>query len=322
MAEEPEVTEEQAESALRDVMGLENPEEVSAESKIIPDERVEQAKEAAVESAPTEAPASTEQPEGPPAEAAETPVPESDDVTSLKQRLEQYETDLKTSEEKFQSRLKAQQDRFKQNEEILRNKHLRKSSALDTARRILEQSQTEGGVPEAEVVRALDTIRGTMNPDSASYAPPPQESAAGYAPQPSGNGREEQALIVNNFLNDRGMDEDEANKFNEWIRTEAEKNMSPGELSVASESLGGFLQLAHSHYRDAMRQKSEDTRSDAVKAIKSVQRTQKQAARAAESRADGPVKPQPATTNREMTAENMTQEDAGRLIRAITDGYT
>lgn len=163
MAATPEkVTDDQASAALQQLTG------VNADGS-------ETASESASEKAasPAEPSDTTEPAIGPEtAESADVEAAETDDVQSLKKRLETVEAEHKRDKEQAEARLRAIQDRNVANERVLRDRHLRKSSIADKALRTLKAVRTEAGVPEAEVDRIISELKGTMNPDSASYAPP------------------------------------------------------------------------------------------------------------------------------------------------------
>ena len=72
-----------------------------------------------------------------------------DDVESLKKRLVVMEEKERKAEERFESRSKAVQQRYAANERILRDRHLKKSNAVNQALMLLKASRTEAGVPEA-----------------------------------------------------------------------------------------------------------------------------------------------------------------------------
>ena len=207
--------------------------------------------------------------------------PEVDDVTSLKKRLEDYEAKVAEKEKLHESRWKAFQDRASQNEQILRERYLRKSSTADRALKILKATRSEQGVPETEVDTVIREIESTMNPQSVSYALPVQPVGA----------TEDQAIVLNEFLNEKGMTTEEANEFGNWVRSEGAAKLTPREQAVAEHSLDGFLRIAHNRYGQDMREKEKQSqRNDAVEAVKSVQRTQKDAARAASSAPTAPRK--------------------------------
>ena len=264
---DPKITMEQAEEALAAITRSSSGDEPE------PLETVEEV--AAPE--PSVAPGVTE----PVAEEPTVAEPEVDDVTSLKKRLEDYEAKVAEKEKLHESRWKAFQDRASQNEQILRERYLRKSSTADRALKILKATRSEQGVPETEVDTVIREIESTMNPQSVSYAPPVQPVGV----------TEDQAIVLNEFLNEKGMTTEEANEFGNWVRSEGAAKLTPREQAVAEHSLDGFLRIAHNRYGQDMREKEKQSqRNDAVEAVKSVQRTQKDAARAASSAPTAPRK--------------------------------
>jgi len=293
------VTDEQAAAALHEVMGK-DPKESG-----IP----QQVQEAAPEqSAVEETPVETEA-----VEQEQVVAAADDDLESLKTRLAENEQAIKSSEERFQSRLKAQQERYAANEQILRNRFLQKSTATDHALGVLRKAASEEGASQEEVARAISEMEGTMNQQSAQYAPAVQQ------PAPAAN--DDQALVVNNFLNEQGMDADEAGEFINWIQTKASTSMSPMEQAVANESVGGFMQLAHHRWRNELNKaEQESKRNDAVGAVKSVQRTQREAARAASSSPSAP-KSQVVSKEEGVDTSKFTSDDISSLMRQSVEQY-
>lgn len=240
------------------------------------------------------------------------PAVESDDVTSLKKRLEETEAREKEREVRFDSRMKALQSRNVESERILRDRYLRKSTATDKALRVLKAAKTDAGVDPSEADRVIAELEATMNPASATYAPPEPQLAVGT---------EEQALILNRFLNEQGMDLTEADNFGKWVRSEAATVLTTSEQNVARESLDGFLRIAHSRWQSGLREATkQQVVSDAVAAVKSVQRTQKQAARAAEVPSGAPKK-QPAKSSDEVDVKKLTNMDISTLLRQTVEQY-
>ena len=254
------ITDDQANEALNEIMGIADDEgEASGETK--------EAEPAAEAAAPAE-PAAEE------TQVETTEEVHTDDLDSLRARNEELETAATAAETRFQERLKAHQERTVANEQILHDKFLRKSTVSDRALKMLRATRTEEGAEQTEVDQVIRELEGTMNPASASYV----------APEPTPMATEDQTLVLNHFLNEKDMTSTEADEFGTWMRTEAQNVMSPQEQAVASESIGGFLRLAHGRWRDVVHEKEkENTRSDAVGAVKSVQHTQRQAARAAKA---------------------------------------
>jgi len=235
-----------------------------------------------------------------------------DDLASLKARNEELTAQVEAVEKRNEARLKAQQERSVANEQILRNRFLQKSTALDKARQVLQATRSEAGVSEADVDAVIRELEGTMNPQSASYAPPP--------PQPQQQmANDDQVLVMNNFLSEKGMTAEEADRFGMWITNDAPTAMSQQEQSVAGESIGGFLRLAHSRWQDGVREKeNEGKRNDAVGAVRSVQRTQREAARAASASTTAPVK-QVAHTANETDVSKLTKDDVSTLLRQTVE---
>jgi hypothetical protein len=292
MAEEVgEVTEEQASDALREIMTKDSLEVVEPTQ------------------APVEQSAQTET--TPEAEApVETPVAQADDLRSLEERQPEADQVLKEAEDRFNLRLEALKRRNAENEQILRDRYLRKSTVADRALSVLRATRSEGGVPEADVDQAIREMEGTMNPQSASYVPPQQQ-----APQAT----EDQALVLNSFLNEKGMTLDEADEFGRWIRSDAEGVMSPAEQAVANQSIDGFLRLAHNRWQDGIAQKQREAkRDDAVGAVRSVQRTQREAARAASS---APTVPKQVAGETEVDVGKLTKDDVSTLLRQTVEQY-
>lgn len=292
------VTEEQANEALQTLLGSRTEAEPAPAAEPV-----------AVEAAPVEAeeaaPAVEET-------APETEAPADDDLASLKKRLEAVEASAKKDQEHWDLRMKALQDRNATSEKILRDRMLRKATVADRALKALQQSRSETGVPEAEVDQIIRELQGTMNPDSTSYAPPP--------PQANGAASEEQALVLNSFLNQRGMTEAEADTFGKWIQTEAATAMSPYEQAVANESLGGFLSLAYHRWQAGLAEKGKaEMRQDAAAAVRAVQRTQKAAARAATAPTSA-ARRQPQAAQA-MDPSKLTKDDVSALLRQTIEQY-
>src|SRR3990167_5291396 len=139
MAETEKVTEAQAEEALRALVDLKNqqgdePEEAAAPAVTEITDAAPAAEEAAVEA---------------------TAPAESDDVASLKQRLEVADTERQKERERYEARWKAIQERNAANERILRDRYIRKSTAVDRALKTLRATRTTDGVSETEVDRVI-----------------------------------------------------------------------------------------------------------------------------------------------------------------------
>lgn len=293
-------TVEQASDALRTIMGIEPEVDSSAPP-------------------PEQEPEPEPEPEGEPAPEQEAtpedePEPELDDVASLKSRLDSLNQKFGESEKQYQERLAAVQSRFSQNEQILRDRYLRKSAATDQALKILRSARTDSGVSEQDVDRVIRDLEGTMHPDSASYAPPaPTQAPASL--------NEDQAIVLNSFLNEQGMTSAEADAFGNWIRTEADRTMSQAEQDIAKQSLGGFLRLAHVRFQEHLVKKaSESKRNDVIGTVRSVQRTQRQAARAGQAAPAAPLK-QPAGSKRTLDVKTLKPDDISTLLKQATQQY-
>jgi hypothetical protein len=291
------ITQEQAEAALSSLTG-ETPEPSPVVETAAPEPSVAEVAAEPVAEEPT---------------AGE---PEVDDVTSLKKRLEDYEAKVAEKEKLHESRWKAFQDRASQNEQILRERYLRKSSTADRALKILKATRSEQGVPETDVDTVIREIESTMNPQSASYAPPPQPTGA----------TEDQAITLNAFLNEKGMTAEEANEFGNWVRSEGAAKLTHREQAVAEQSLDGFLRIAHNRYaQDMSEQEKQSKRNDAVEAVKSVQRTQKDAARAASSAPTAPRKSVSTSGGKSIDIHKMPENERNEflsdLIRRSAEEY-
>ena len=302
---EPEITEDQASEALQQ-LNLRTVDEHEAEDAKLDTPAVQ---EEVVETAPVE----TETAETVPEETGEQPA-ESDDVESLKARITTLETENTERETRHEARAKAVQQRYAENEQILRNRFLKKSNVVNQVLGLLKQSRSETGVPEADVDRTIRELESTMNPNSASYVPP-QEQQYGAV-------QEDQSMVLNNFLNEMGMDRKDADDFGGWIRTEAATVMSPGEQAVAGQSLDGFLRIAHQRYNQSRTKKdNEEIRNDAVGAVRSVQQTQKAAARAASASTSSPRKQKTASGAQEVDFDKVTPDDVSSWMRQSVERY-
>ena len=301
MAATPEkVTEDQANAALQQLVGL------NADGSEVATEPEPEEPPAEEPSEPPADEAEAEPSEAAPQTAAEPDAAETDDVQSLKKRLETIEADHKRDREQNEARLRAIQERHAANERILRDRHLRKSSIADKALRTLKAVRTEAGVPEAEVDRIIAELQGTMNPDSASYAPPPESYA---------QASEDQIVTLNSFLNEKGMTAAESDEFGKWLKYEAEKVLTQQEQDVARESLDGFLRLAHTRFHESQRATdatNQKRQADAAAAVKAAQRTQRAAARAATATPAAPLKsPRPRTS----ASKTPTKDEIAELLR-------
>ena len=260
------VTEAQASEALGQMIQEHRPDEESAL------EIVEH--EVPKEEAPKEDAAAE-----PSSELAEEEAPE-DDVASLRKRLEQREAEIKSREEEFTKQRQAFSSRAAENERILRERVLRKSTVADRALKILEAARKgEADVDEAD--RVIQEIRASMNPASPSYVPP--QASQGYAEEP--------LMVLNSFLNEKGMSQDQQDKFGTWIQTEAPRMLTAREQAVAQESIDGFLRIAHARWQEsANAQEQTKKHAETVAAVKTVQRAQKASARAASAPTSAPRK--------------------------------
>jgi hypothetical protein len=302
MATEQKVTEEQAGEALRALMTNTPMKDLSAPETTEPEPAAESTPAPApVESEPATEPAEVE------ASAAEVP---SDDVESLRKRLKEVEDTRESAIKAASDRTEAIQSRSRQNETILRERLLKKSSAVDRALKTLKQARSSEGVPEAEVDRIIAEIQATMNPQSASYTP---------VPEPPTYSQEDAAIVLNDFLNEKGMSNAESDKFGSWMRTEASESLSQAEQAIANRDLDGFLRVAYNRFNESARTK-ESQRNETVAAVKSVQRTQREAARAASSSPTAPRK-QPTGANNEIDVKKLTHEDVDKLLRMSVEQY-
>ena len=285
-------TMDEANDALHQLL---NPDEVVREAEPEAEVAPVQAEAVVAETTPTEV-------------VEETP---SDDVASLKKRLEEFETKANTERKLYEDRWKAFEDRRVANERILRDRLLRKSTAADRALKVLKSTRTEEGVPESEVDRVIREVEGTMNPASPSYVPPMQ------GPEVT----EDQAITLNAFLNEKAMTNEEAAKFGQWVQTKAATVMSPMEQAVAQQSIDGFLRLAHARYQQSVsEEQNQAKRNDTIDAIRSVQKTQKETAKAASSVASAPRKQSVAPSKAE--SAKLTRDDISALLRqSVEDNY-
>lgn len=291
-------TEDQANAALRALL---HPESAQAEPE--PEPEPEPAAVATPEAPGGEEPA----PEEPTAVETEQPAAVDDDVASLRARLAEHEARAKTVEESATKRVKAMQERFAANERILREKYLRKSNVVDRSLKVLKAARSTDGVPQAEADRVIAEIESTMNPASQSYAPPVPVAV------------EDQALVLNSFLNEQSMTVDEADEFGKWMRSDASTALTPYEQAVAERDLDGFLRLAFTRWREGA--KVADTtkqRNDAIEAAKVVQRRQRETARAASATPTAPRKSSPAPKTA-VDLKKLTNDDLSVLLRKAVD---
>lgn len=307
MPEVQKVTEDQAAEALKALVAQTGDEDEAAPAASEPEPAAEEAPAAPAQEEPAEAPAEGEQ-----APAQETA---SDDVESLRKRLQDAEAGREAAIKEERDRAIAMRDRFAQNETILRNRFLKKANVTAQALKVLRQSRSESGVPQEEVDRTIREIEATMNPSSPSYAPPEEEV---------GNVNEDQAIVLNNFLNEKAMSASEAEAFAKWMKTEAATDMSPVDQAVARRDLDGFLRLAHSTFLAGQSEKSkQQKRQDAVGAVRGVQITQRAAARAASAVPSAPKKipTGPKTTLSPDDYRKFTHDDISTLLKQSVEQY-
>lgn len=297
MAQEEKVTEAQAADALRALVAEAHSDEPEAtvETPAPEPKAVDEPEPPAVET----------QTDEPAAEAASPP--ETDDVASLKKRLEDAEAESKKREERFEARWKAIQERSAANERVLRDKYIRKSTTVDRALKTLKATRTADGVPETEVDRVIAEIESTMNPQSASYVPP-----VASAPD-----QEDQIVTLNEFLNEKGMTQADAEEFGRWIKGDGATVLSAREQDIARRDIDGFLRIAHVRWQEGMREKDKETRrNDAVEAVRTVQRTQKAAARASSGAGAAPRK-QPTAASASIDLSKMSKEDRHAWVSSL-----
>jgi len=296
MAEPQRVTEDQANQALQQLARENRGEEEPAQEEPVqePEQPEPQAPQAAGDG-------TGEVQEAAAGEAGE-PQPEPEEPQQAQPSAEAEQEARK----QWEARYKAMQERAAQNEKILRDRLLSKSSAADEALKIIRASLTEQGVDRAEAERVIGRLAGTMHPESVSYAPPPPQAAPDT---------QDQALTLNAFLNEKGMTQDEAMEFGTWVRNEAEKVLSPSELAVGQQSLDGFLRIAHNRWQSGAKEADKTARRDAAtEAVRSVQRTQRAAARAASTVPTAPRR-QPAAPRTAVDVRKLTPDDVSRLVR-------
>lgn len=230
----------------------------------------------------------------------ETPT---EDVGSLRKRMADLEADYKAKAE-------AMERRYSQSQEILTNRWLQKSTAADRALKALAKAKSEEGLDPTEADRVIAELQGTMNPASPSYAPVKSE------PQGQDN-----ILTLNRFLNEKQMSEREAEEFGAWIQSDAPKAMTVHEQAIANRDVEAFLRLAHGRFLEGAREKEKERlRNDAVGAVKSVQRTQREVARAASTGTRAPTK-QPAGKPAEVDVKTLTKADISDLLRQSVTQY-
>lgn len=283
MAEQ--VTEEQAQEALQQLKFTDVEEEAQAEETVEeqPAEETVELEAGTEETTPSE--------EEPP-EEVEEPQPDEAEV-------------------RFKAKLDALHQRNQESDRIQNDRYLRKATSHDNLLRMLKATRSEAGASEADVDRLISEAEGTMHPASASYVAPAQAPEA----------REDQALVLNSFLNEKAMTMEAAQEFGNWVRSDAATVMSAAEQAVAGQSLDGFLRLAHTRWQQGVSSQEKDNkRSDAVGAVRSIKRTQRAAAKAASAKTTAPRK-QPAGTKTAIDTSKLTKNDISELLRQSVEQY-
>ena len=306
---EPQITEQQAADALSQLVA----ERTSGKQLELAQSEPDAAPEPTVEEPPADTtPTEPETEADPEVAAPEAAAPESDDVASLKQRLADRDKTAEEAEKRYQARLDAIQSRSQANERILRERHLRKSTAADRALKLFRawKQTPEQGVPESDVDRAIAELEGTMNPNSPSYSPAPAPVEVS----------EDAAITLNAFLNEKHMDQVDADEFGKWIKSDGAEALSPNEQALANRDIDGFLRIAHLRYSESKRDKSTQ-RANAVEAVRTVQRTQKQAARAASTAPAAPRKPAAVSKPDTIDFDKVTQDDVSKWLRQSVEMY-
>jgi len=305
MAVEEEITQEQAEDALHQLLPtLAGGSEDQDQDDWVEPEPEEQA---------------SEQPEPEEVAAAGTEGGEEEAAVEEGEQPEAVEAQpepvLEDTQKLYDERLAALKQRHEKSQSILQDRLLRKSTATDSALKLLEATLTDEGVRPEDVKNVIAQLKGTMNPASPSYAPPP-------APDTSQTtAAEDQEMILNDFLNDANMTLAEQESFTKWIQTEAATVMPQAEQNVARSSLDGFLRLAHMRWNSGVSEKDKVTKTnDAVEAVKSVQRTQRAAAKAASAKPAAPVK-QSAGPRRGTDLSELSKDDISDLLRQSVEQY-
>lgn len=309
MAEEK-VTPEQAEGALRELLSGKQEAQDTEEPAPAPDPETTPK----VEEPEPDQPAEAEEPEpdagaSPETEAAS--APEGDDIVSLRKRIEEGEAKRKADKDLFDARWKAVNERGRQNEDILRKRLLTKSSIVDRARTMLERLSSDNGPTQVEVDRLLEDIRGTMNPASPSYVPPPQAQHADLS--------EDHIITLNAFLNEHEMTAENADRFGRWLQGDGRTVLTPQEQAIADQSLDGFLRIAHRRWSDAETEADKKKRqADAVEAVKTIQKTQRLAAKAGAATPRAPTK---TSTPAPSKPAKLSKDDVSALLRqTVLDG--
>lgn len=262
---------------------------------------------------PEDAPAPEATPEGTEPAEGEEAAP-TDDVESLRAKLADSDKRVEAERKSAEDRVRAIQERSSQNTSIIRDRYLRKANAAARALQVLEAARTEKGVSQEEVDRAVAELRGTMNPNSPSYQPAPENPGAASA--------EDQAMVLNDFLNEKQMSRAEAEVFGQWMRTEAQTALSAPEQALAGRDVEGFLRLAHTRFLAGQNSQDRDKqRQEAVEATRTVQRTQKEAARAASAAPAAPRKQNTSSSAKPIDYRKFSKDDVASLLRQATEQY-
>ena len=220
-----------------------------------------------------------------------------DDVSSLKARHE-------AAVKRYEDQLTAVRTRSAQSLESVNRQKMKFASERDRARRILEKALTEDGVDKAEAERLLADIRAGYNPSSANYTPQsdPVEVAA----------QEDQAITVNQWLNDNALTDDEANRFSKWLRNES--NLTDGDRRI--KDTYSLLSVVEPRWREAEKGSKP---SDTIRAIKTVQSVQRRAAKAAAAGV-GASKNNAGKRPSAKKGERLTDDQVSELFRASMEG--
>ena len=207
----------------------------------------------------------------PAAEATTAEAPEAqDDIVSLRQRLAEREVEAA----RYKEQLEAVQTRNRQSLEAVNARSMRFASQRDRARQLLEKAMSPDGVDKSEAERLLADIRGGYNAASANYEPPQ------YG-QPTPTLTEDQTIATNEFFNERAFTQADVESFGEWARSKAV--LTERERRLASVDMHSFLALIEPRWRadSAKVTQATQTANDNTRAVQTVSRVQKQAAKAA-----------------------------------------
>lgn len=243
MAEDSKATDEQVADAFDTVFGRKVEEPETPAVTVAADTVDEKTEEVVSESKPADEVA-------PPQEAAPEQV---EDVASLKARLAEVEKERDSA-----------LDRGSKGLEWSRGLALRKSSEADRYKTVLKQIAEGKEVERAEVERLLNQ----------SPQEPVQPVQSLFPAQPAPQVDENAALEAEQFVMDYRLNDARAEAFKTWMQDPksglTQKDVVPG-------SLYHTLALAWNKYEKATSQPSAAT----VAAVKTIQRVQKDAARAA-----------------------------------------